>query len=464
MKLKRRFYDSSINLNKISIERLVLGVVIGLAFAFFIYSFAYLLRELFRLMSNGLGYLPNILSESDRSVYNWFFAALSLIFGNSIAISIILGGTNHYFGKKQFKNRRIINDQIFLNSYFAFLFLKICYIIGVFSMSFTDFNFLPELNYLILLLVLVLYLESWKTLSLVFKKHRFKYIFIHFLILFFSSYLLSRLDIVNYKRMDNNQLKFKPIIDLPKSNYDNVSWNTYYLDAFLKDKSEEKISFGYYENDLKNTHLDFLDFKLKLHKWYQDNAAIRISANKDENMSRIKFVENQVRKAKIPYMIFATFEDDILAKRFSNNGIKIKLGASSYQEDNVMDEFYLNKPHFYKVANDLELKNIIKISISEILKINDSVISKNLLIQEFQQNINDNTIFQYEYDSYTEYQDYMTVLSSHLKAIELLREKHNKVRLKWDNEKLRYTNIERFINEQQRLRFKFPFLVTEKYD
>lgn len=464
MKLKRRFYDSSISFNNISLERLVLGIVVGLAFAFFIYSFAYLLRELIRLMSSGLGHLPNILSESERSVYNWFFAALSLIFGNSIAISIILGGTNQYFGKKQFKNRRIINDQLFLNSSFAFWFLKISYIIGIFSMSFTDFNFLPEFNYFIILLVIVLYLETWKALSLVFKKHRFKYILIHFLILFFSSYLLSKLDVVNYKKIDNNQLKFKPINDLPKSNLNNVSWRTNYFDAFLKDKSEEKLSFGYYENDLENAYLDFLDFKLKLYKGYQHNAAIRISANKGENMSRIKYVENQVRKAEIPYIIFATFEDDILAKRFSNAGIKINLASFGYQEDNILNEFYLNKPHFYKVANNLESQVTLKINISKNLLINDSIISKSLLIQEFQKNINENTIFQYEFNSNTEYQDYITVLSSHLKAIEILREKNNKVELKWDNEKLRYINKEQFIKEQQRLRLKFPFLVTEKYN
>ncbi|MEP1487648.1 MAG: hypothetical protein ABJK28_04410 [Algibacter sp.] len=464
MKLKRRFYDASINLKNISRERLVLGVVIGLVSAITIYHFAYLLRELFRLMSNGFGHLPNILSESERRFYNWFFAALSLVFGNSIAIVIIFGGTNHYFGKRQFKNRRIINDQIFLNSSFAYLFLKICFVIGVFSMSFTDFNFLPEFKYFIILLVIVLYLETWKTLSLIFKKHRFKYILIHFLILFFSSYLLSNLEIVNYQNTDNNQLKFKPITKLPKSNFDNVSWRTNYIDVFLKDKNEGKLSFGYYENDLNNIYLDFLDFKLKLNKRFQDNSAIRISANKDEKMSRIKYIESQVRKAKIPYIIFGTFEQDIHAKRFSNAGIIIKLSDSTHQEDNILDEFYLNKPHFYKMANNLDPKVTLKIRISEKLTINDSIIPNNLLIQKFQQNINENTLFQYEFNSNTEYQNYITVLSSHLKAIKILREKHNKVKLKWDNEKFKYTNKEQFMKEQQRLRFKFPFYVTEKYN
>jgi len=464
MKLKRRFYNSSMDFNAISTERFVLGIVIGLAYAFAIYGFAYFMRESIRLMSSGFGYLPNILSETERNVYNWFFAALAIIFGNSIAISIILGGTNHYFGKKQIKNRRIINDQFFLNTSFAFWFLKICFIIGIFSMSFTDFNFLPEYFYFIILLIAVLYLDTWKTLSLVLKDRKFKWMLIHFLFFITSSYGLSRLDFVDYNRLDNNQLNFKPLIHLPKSEYNNVSFQDYYLDVYFKENKEKKLSFGYYENSLNDSHLDFLDYKLKLYEPYQDKLAIRLSANKHTKMKTIKSIEDQVKKAEIDYIIMATFEDDLHATRFSNCGIKIKLKDSGYQEDNVLNNFYSMKTHFFKIEAGIKPEDTLKININKNLVIDGSIVPKSQLIKNLQKKINKNIIFQYEFNSDSKYQDYIIVLSAHLSAIDSLRKKNTKVQLKWDNEKMRYTNKEQFIREQQTLRHKYPFFMIEKYN
>lgn len=88
MKLKRRFYDDSINFDNLSVKRLVLGIVIGLVSAFTAYSFFYVLRETFRVfsfgtMNYGFQNSQNIISETNRNFYNLFFAGLSLILGNS---------------------------------------------------------------------------------------------------------------------------------------------------------------------------------------------------------------------------------------------------------------------------------------------------------------------------------------------------------------------------------------------
>ncbi|MEW4925114.1 hypothetical protein [Algibacter sp. 2305UL17-15] len=463
MKLKRRFYDSSINFSNISTERLVLGVLIGLAYAFAIYGFAYLVRESIRLMSSGFGHLPNILNENERNIYNWFFAALSLIFGNSIAISIILGGTNHCFGKKQIKNRRIINDQLFLNSSFAFWFLKISYIIGIFSMSFTDFNFLPEFIGFIIILIIVLYLEIWKTLSLVLRRKRFKIMIVHFILFMTFSYGLSNFELIDYEHLDKNQLKFKPLIELPKSEYNNVSFFDYYSDVYLKEEDRLKLSFRYHENYLNDSYLDFIEYKGNLYEPYQEKMAIRVSAFKDTKMQTIKLIEDQVKKADINYLIWATFEKDLSATRFSNNGIKIKLKDKSYQEFDVLSGYYLRKARFFKTDENNKPNDTIIVQIGKDLLINGVGISKNKLIENFESKINKNIIFQYEFNSDTKYQDYITVLSYHLAAIDSLREKNSKVELKFDNEKIRYTNMEEFLNEKQQLRYEFPFLMTEKY-
>jgi hypothetical protein len=101
MKLKRRFYDSKVNFKNITHERLILGIVIGLASAFTIYSFFYVVRETFRVMSGGIRYSQfiYIVSETNRNFYNLFFASMSLIFGNSIAINFILSKPQNIFSR-----------------------------------------------------------------------------------------------------------------------------------------------------------------------------------------------------------------------------------------------------------------------------------------------------------------------------------------------------------------------------
>ncbi|MCF7569026.1 hypothetical protein L3X37_11720 [Sabulilitoribacter arenilitoris] len=50
MKLNRRFYDSSVRFKNISLERVVLEIVLGLASSLIIYSFFYVMRETFRVI------------------------------------------------------------------------------------------------------------------------------------------------------------------------------------------------------------------------------------------------------------------------------------------------------------------------------------------------------------------------------------------------------------------------------
>ena len=462
MKFKRRFYDSPVSFRNISKEQVILAIVICLVFAFTIYSFFYVFRESFRVMSFGFGHLPNILGESERNFYNIFFAALAMIFGNSIAISFVFSRPQNIFLRHNIKRSRILNDQIFLNLYFFYWFAKIGLVFGIFSMGFTDFNFHKDFTIPIILLLVVLYLESWKTLSTIFRKKRFKYQVLHLFFMIFFIFGLSRIELVNYRVIDENQLKYTPMIDLPKSKYDNVSYYESYLDVYLNVDNNGKLLFGYYENDLVDSHLDFLDFKLKLFESFQEKTSIRISANYDTKMSTIKSIEKQVKKANVNYIIYGTFENDLYAKRFSSSGIKIMLNDSSYYEDNIEKRFwfYGRNNHFYEVEKDFKPTDTLKIKISKDIFVNDLIVPDNMLVKKFKKRINQKTIFEYEFSLDVEYQYYIKVLSAHLKAIDLIRKENIKVELEW--EEFKHKNKSQYIKDQQRLRNEFPFRIIEK--
>ena len=256
MKLRRRFYDSVFKFGSISRRRYVVSILIGLISAFLIYSGMYLIREVFRNLTFGFGYLPNILSDSERFIFNWFLAALSLIFGNSIAISLLFSGIQGGFGTRNIKKRRVVSDQTGLNTFFLFWFTKVCLAISFFSMGFTDFNFIPSFTLFLILLILVLYLETWKTLITVIRKKKHYKMLTHFIVFIVFSFSLSQIELIDYKKINERQLRFRPLIDLPKSNFENVVYYDNYLDIYLK-RNEKTIQFGYYENNINESHLDF---------------------------------------------------------------------------------------------------------------------------------------------------------------------------------------------------------------
>jgi biopolymer transport protein ExbD len=445
---------------KFSKKRLVLGILIGLATAFSIYGFMYLLRETFRLMSFSFRFLPNILSEFDRNTYNWFFASLALIFGNSVAISILFSGSTHGFGKRNYKNRRIINNQTVLNLSFAYWFAKISFVIAFFSMGISDFNFLPDFTIPIILLVLVLYLETWKTLSLCLRKNKFKWMLIHFILLFVLSFGLSKIDFIDYKTIDNNQLKFHPIVDLPISKFSNMTYFENFLNVSLDKEENDKLLFENYENHINESYLDFLDYKLS-RVYDSRQSSIRLIADSNTKMKTIIAIRNQIVKAKINNIIYAILDPDELARRFSSEGIKLKIVDNNYFENNKLNQIFFYKAYF-DVERDFKPKDTIKIKINKSVFINGSQVPFDKLIDEMEKYINQDTIFEYEISQETLYKDYITLLSSHLKAIEIKRKKNIKVDLEWDSKKFIYKNKVQFLEDQQCLRDEFPFRVIEK--
>jgi len=113
MKFKRLFFDSSIDLKAITRKRLILSIVIGITFTFIIYSFFYVARENLRAFSTSLANFPYILNESERFFHNLFYASLSIIFGNSIAVSFLFSRPQSVFSRRNNKRSRIINEQAF---------------------------------------------------------------------------------------------------------------------------------------------------------------------------------------------------------------------------------------------------------------------------------------------------------------------------------------------------------------
>ncbi|WP_417196892.1 hypothetical protein [Bizionia sp.] len=462
MRFKRLFFDSSFESIKLSDKRIILGILIGLSTAFALYGFMYLLRDTFRLLTFSFGYLPNILSEFERNTFNWFFAALAFVFGNSITMSIIFSGHTYGFGKRNYKKRRIINNQTALNSVFAYWFAKVSYVIAFVSMGMADLNFLPEISIPLILLVLVLYLETWKTQSLYLGKGKFKWMLLHFLLLFILSFALSKVHFVNYKELDAIQLKYNPQIDFPNSNFSNTSNYDRFVNATLVRDNPNVILFNSYENKLDQAYLDFLDFKLSRSYRFQYLSA-RLLADADTEMKQIVAVRKQVLKGSINNIIYATLNKDQHSKRFIFPGLKVKIYDQQVFEAKTFSPIRLNLDSL-DLEKNYKPKDTIKIRIANGFILNGRQIPTDMLMKEIAKYINQKTIFEYSYPGNAKYQNYITLLSSHLNALKTVRDKNRRVELEWNDENFTFKNKKQFAKDQARLYDEFPFRVTEKID
>lgn len=199
MKFNHLFYNSEVNFKDLSFKRIFLSVLLGLASAIIIYSFFYMLREMDRILFLDFENRPHIIPESDRNAYNLFFAAIAMILGNSITINFLLSRPQKVFSTRNIKRHRILNDNTFLGFNFIHWFAKLWFLFCMFAWLSMGSKFVDNFMLPSVLVIIVLYLDCWKTLITVIKKHRWKIQLLHlagYMILTFS---LSKLNLVTIK-------------------------------------------------------------------------------------------------------------------------------------------------------------------------------------------------------------------------------------------------------------------------
>ena len=230
---KRIVFRKTNLLENISKKRLFLGILAGLLFSFAFYAFMVSLRESFRVVFSlvlQLDYLL-ILDTTEVNFYNFIYAVFSSILGLSITLKIILEKPKQFKSKTFYyrKKHSIFVDLSVINSYFLNGIFKFTFIIAFFFSNIYNyyFSFYPEYNYLLYLLLIVMFLEQWKTIRLVFKNKALKWMLISLVSILIYSFTISKIDIIDYKTINNSflkhQLNYKYELDLPKvKNYKKI--------------------------------------------------------------------------------------------------------------------------------------------------------------------------------------------------------------------------------------------------
>ena len=472
MQFKRLFFDNYIKFEDISKRKLVLCIVIGLLSSFAIYSAFYILRETFRVISFSYGFIPLIFTENGRWLSNLFYAYLSLIFGNSVAISFLFRRPQSICARRNTKRVRILNEQVFLNLNFMFWFGKIAMSFGIMTVSMLDFEFFPEYYISFILLVLVMYLETWKTLLRVIKRKKQLYLFFHFLILSCLAFGLSTIELVDYKEIDKSYLVDNPIMDLPKSFFHDSDRHYY--------RNHPMLHFKLITDDNDNLNIIFEgERKIKLEEVrsfiamestsYPEELVYRIlisiSANKNLKLKHLKAFEAEVYYTGLRTVRYNVIDRDVEQNRFQSIGFNSVLSKSVL--DYKVDFGYRVAPPIPSRPQEdvdiLKYKKTIPVVIKDTINSIGFNEKEDDLVRFFEKEINPNTLFLLEVNSETSFQNYITVISAHLKAVHNVRQKHATSGFDISKPRHMYSQkeYEEFSKELSRLKDRFPTAMYE---
>ena len=455
------------NKNKfdISKKRFWTSVIVGLITSFSVYTFFCLFRFVFRTMDFGYANWALIIDPKDRYWQNFIFAISSLIFGNSLLII--------YLFKKPVKSlvretRRsnIINNQYFLVFNYFYLFVKLAFLVTVLALSATEFNrFLSPFKEIVFLIVIVLYLESWKSVIRIYRIKSYKYIILNAIIIVLLAFVFSFTSVFDYEKYDAKYELSNPYIDFPQSKFISEN-NIYYFKKLKIWKQDQTINYsldGQKVSSLKE--LAELLESFSSYEYYFRKLTILILAPNDISFVEIKKIEKLMFGLNINRIKYIVKESSKFEDRYSTKGIQKRL----LFKKNAINKFWSD--HHLKIRDivsssvpsiNFKNNNFVDIKIGDKYYFNDKIVPKKILVNYFKNNISDSTVFHYHYNKSISYQKYITLFSAHREAVDYLRRRDQLVKIKGD---LYYPeNKEEYEMDQRRLIRKYPLMYLDNND
>lgn len=220
--------------------------MLGISYVIIFYSFSFGLREIIRVLSIKGGGELWVLSDNEMSFYNLFYAALSIIIGQSICISYWFSNGKQFRKGSLSIRSRLMNEQyvVLLNTVMWLFKLGLLY--GIYfgvglGRSYYVFSLYPNYKYLFVLVIIILYFFGLNTLRQKLHKLRWKWFLLHAIIFFVFSFLLSKVNIIDYKKV-NESIQYTNL-------YENYDLQLPESDCYDQDFNGNNISITYFALD-----------------------------------------------------------------------------------------------------------------------------------------------------------------------------------------------------------------------
>lgn len=248
------------------------GLFLGLSFGVIFYHFSILGAELLRFMAMDYYFQFWPLATEERLFFKLFFAALGFIGGLGIVLEIWFYKARSFGSKIPFSRSRIYNDHrvlqwSFLHWFFKLGYLYISFLGWTFFSPEDSLSFYENYFWLFPSLLLVLFLNMWKSLLLKYRGVAFKYMGLSALLIMVLSGLLSQWDWVNTPAIEakisakNPYERFQVQIPISRYGERDSSYRAFYQEYFLvpsdstnfdiyKSRSKRFISKGRFVEEL----------------------------------------------------------------------------------------------------------------------------------------------------------------------------------------------------------------------
>jgi len=336
---------------------------------FALYGILYMTREILRMMSITSNYDLWILTDTEVSFCNLFFAFIALIFGQSVCFSFWFERPGKTFGQRLHKRISVINDQKVLNWFFLSAYSKLAWGLGAVYASFYAYysffysnnphgNFLddntsfPTYNLVYILIIIVLFLQMWTTIRLVFKDKSLKWMFASMLILSVLAFGLSKINLIDYRAINASILKhnvqYSHKIELPDVTDYHVDYfrrggrtnDIYFAQNSTEENGEPVILF---EGEEKV--FEAISNKIKTgNSYYWIHEELYLHFHRKIKMNQVWKVYEEMGKAnfnKFGFVVVKThYKND--KKYYQNHLISVRISAQ-YMDTLIrppMDELY----------------------------------------------------------------------------------------------------------------------------
>jgi len=423
---------------EISKFRLIVGVLIGLFYSFAFYSFLYLMREVFRILSVTKDYDLWILTDKEVNFYNLFFAFISVIISQSICFTFWFDRPRKLFWKGKYRITTIVNDQRVLNWYFLSWFSKLVIVFGImfgfaFHGGFYVFSFYPDYNYIFIFIIIVLFLQTWNTIRLTFKQKSLKWMLISAVIVSFVAFGLSRINLIDYKAINQNYLKknicYNYHLELPETDsYENLYRpslieNIYFVKSKKQIEIEPLIIIDNNETDLHKLNEIIMDWQSMRSEYELPYMIYQLHIDKTIRMSFVNQLKNELAKLGCTRIAYAVVpknpEYDI---RYYNN-FSFQTRIKNWGSDCFNSK---------KIYNDLnKFQNIIEIKQNALGKcfVNGKAVEIDKIKQVIRHLIlNDSDyIIKFYVNDNVEFSEYFKVISYYREVVNELRNEYSNV-------------------------------------
>lgn len=433
----KRSIHAEPELFKVQKSRLIFGLAAGLIFAFCFYALMYLTRESFRFVSLTENYDLWILTDKEVSFYNFIFAFISVIFGQSICFVFWFEKPLNLYSRKRFQYKAIVNDQKYLNSIFLFWFSEMAIIYGLsfgvtYQSGFYTFGFYPKYNYFFVLIILVLFFQTWNSIRKINKKNSMKWMLISLLMVSSIAYGLSKVNLIDYKSINSIALQknipLKYNLEVPESNCDESKFENrsmkqviYVVRNKQKMYSTPQIFIDNVEVTINNLGSKILEFQSNKNESDIAMCIYHLYIDKTINMKFISELKNEMVKANALKIAFAFVPPNPeYDKRYYNNySIRIRLPKYDSENYNLIDT--------YKKLNEFE--NIIEVRNTDFgeLIINGKTYWDDTIKQVIKESIkrNPNYIIKFHINYNVDFSVYFKLISKTKEAVDELRNEYS---------------------------------------